>query len=68
MPRKSKNPQILSIDFAEFRNTYQDGITPLSHPLEKEDNLCLGMNPKARVLVAYVPQENAKPFEELKAA
>jgi DNA (cytosine-5)-methyltransferase 1 len=68
MSKNNSNPQILSIDFEEFRNTYQDGITPQSHPLEKDDKLCFGMNPKARVLVAYVPQENAKPFEELKAS
>jgi len=71
MRKKSKNnnnPQILSLDFAEFRNTYQDGITPQALPLEKDDELCFGINPKARVLVAYVPQENAKPFEELKAS
>ncbi len=68
MSKNNSNPQILSIDFEEFRNIYQDGITPQAHPLEKDDKLCFGMNPKARVLVAYVPQENAKPYEELKAS
>lgn len=68
MSKNNSNPQILSIDFEEFRNTYQDGITPQARPLEKDDKLCFGMNPKARVLVAYVPQENAKPYEKLKAS
>ena len=67
MSKNNNNLQILSIDFEEFRNTYQDGITPQVHPLEKDDKLYFGMNPRSRVLVAYVPQENAKPFEELKA-
>lgn len=68
MQTPTNTPKILSIDFEEFRNTHQDGITPLSHPLEKDDKLCFGMNPRARVLVAYVPQENVKPFEDLKAS
>lgn len=68
MPKKNNNQYILSLDFEEFRDAHQDGITPLSHPVGKDDELCLGMNPKARVLVAYVPQEYARPFEELKAS
>lgn len=59
-------PKILSIDFEEFRNTYQNGITPQSMSLE--DELYHGLNPKARVLVAYVPQENSTPFDQLKAS
>lgn len=61
-----QSSKILSIDFEEFRNVYQNGITPQSSPLE--DELYHGLNPKARVLVAYVPQENSTPFEQLKAS
>lgn len=61
-----QNPKILSIDFEEFRNTYQNGITPQSS-LSKDD-LYEGLNPEARVLIAYVPQENSAPFDELKAS
>lgn len=61
-----QSSKILSIDFEEFRDIYQNGITPQSSPLE--DELYHGLNPKARVLVAYVPQENSTPFEQLKAS
>ena len=59
--------KILSIDFEEFRETYQNGIVPASNVIEN-DELCYGLNPKARVLVAYVPQDNASPFDQLKAS
>ena len=62
-----QEPKILSIDFEEFRETYKNGITPLSHPLDGDDTY-YGLNPQARVLVAYVPQEHASAFEQLKAS
>ena len=61
-----KEPRTLYLDFEEFRNTYQDGITPKPHSLENNE-LYFGLNSNARILVAYVPQENASPFEQLKA-
>ena len=63
----NKEPKILCLDFEEFRNTYQEGITPHSLDLESYD-LYHGLNPNSRVLVAYVPQENSKSFEHLEAA
>ena len=63
---KRKEARSLYLDFEEFRNTYQDGITPRSNSLE-DNELYYGLNPNARILVAYVPQENAAPFEQLKA-
>ena len=62
-----QEPKILSIDFEEFRETYKNGITPLSHPLDGDDTY-YGLNHQARVLVAYVPQEHASAFEQLKAS
>ena len=59
--------KILSIDFAEFRETYKNGITPSSCPLDGDDTY-YGLNPQARVLVAYVPQEHTSAFEQLKAS
>lgn len=64
----SKTPQILTLDFEEFRDTYQDGLTPTASLLQQGEELYQGFNPRARVLVAYVPQENALPYEQLKAA
>lgn len=61
-----KEPRTLYLDFEEFRNNYQDGITPKSHSLD-DNELYFGLNSNARILVAYVPQENASPFELLKA-
>ncbi len=65
--RDRKYLNIPQLDFEEFRNTHQFGITPKSHS-SNESELYLGLNPSARVLVAYVPQENATPFEQFKAS
>ena len=62
-----QEPKILSIDFEEFRETYRNGITPSSHSIDGEETY-YGLNPRARVLVAYVPQEYAAPYEQLKAS
>ena len=62
-----QDPKILSIDFEEFRETYKNGITPSSRPLDGDDTY-YGLNPQARVLVAYVPMENAAAFDQLKAS
>ena len=62
-----QEPKILSIDFAEFRETYKNGITPSSR-IQDGDETYYGLKPHARVLVAYVTQENATPFEQFKAS
>ena len=43
-------------------------MSPLSRSSQTESELYHGLLSNARVLVAYVPQENATPFEQLKAS
>ena len=64
--QKNANNKILSINFEEFRCTYQNGLTPQTRGIN--DDLYLGLPQNARVLVGYVPQENAKPFEQCQAS
>ena len=54
-----QNPKVLSIDFEEFRNTYQDGLIPQAKPIDTEDISLDKINPQARALVAVVPLKNA---------
>ena len=66
MRKNAGNNKILSIDFEEFRSTYKNGLTPQTQGLNEE--LYFGLPQNSRVLVGYVPQENAKPFEQCKAS
>lgn len=56
---KLQTPKVLSIDFEEFRDTYQNGLVPQAKPIEKAVHPLEGLNPNARVLVAVVPLKNA---------
>lgn len=56
---KLRTPKVLSIDFEEFRDSYQNGLVPQPKPIEKAVHPLEGLNPNARVLVAVVPLKNA---------
>lgn len=57
--KAAKSYKILSINFEEFRDAYQDGIIPNIKPLDSNVQPIQGLNPEARVLVAIVPIKEA---------
>ncbi len=57
--KAAKTYKILSINFEEFRDAYQDGIVPIIKPLDSDIQAIHGLNPEAHVLIAIVPIKDA---------